>query len=82
LTGKEADCCEDVETALPLFPEKCLNHVGKKSKGIYIYKKKKKNNNNKYVPLALGALRCSENGELKPLEILASKKSSLGIEAE
>jgi hypothetical protein len=38
--------------------------------------------NKEYVPLVVGALRCSESEELKPLEILANRKFSLGIEAE
>jgi hypothetical protein len=38
--------------------------------------------NKEYVPLVVGALMCSESGELKPLETLASRNSSLGIEAE
>jgi hypothetical protein len=46
------------------------------------YKKKIIKKNKRYVPLALGALICSESGELKPLETLASKKFSLGIETE
>jgi hypothetical protein len=42
--------------------------------------KTRKNKEN--VPLVVGALRCSESGELKPLETLANRKLSLGIEAE
>ena len=38
--------------------------------------------NKEYVPLVVGALRCSESEELKPLETLANRKFSLGIEAE
>jgi hypothetical protein len=68
----------DVETFFDLSPE---------NKQVPLVKIKGHRNNRDYYkskkrPLVVAALACSRGEDLKPLETLASKNFSLGIEAE